>query len=98
MNGALFDWDDANILHVARHDVTPEEAEEVLLGDPMDLGFDEATGEDRWSYVGQTIAGRILRVVVTERDIRMRVLTAFEPGKTQKMIFLSRQAGPQWKR
>jgi len=26
MNDALFDWDDANILHVADHDVTPEEA------------------------------------------------------------------------
>jgi hypothetical protein len=37
MNDALFDWDDANILHVAEHDVTPEEAEEVILRDPLDI-------------------------------------------------------------
>jgi uncharacterized DUF497 family protein len=96
MNSALFDWDDANVLHLARHDVSPEEAEEVMLGDPLDLGFDEASGEDRWSYVGQTSTGRILRIVVTDRGKRVRVLAAFEPGKTQKMVFLSRQAGHKW--
>ena len=34
MNHELFDWDDANIRHIAEHDVNPEEAEEVVLGDP----------------------------------------------------------------
>lgn len=37
MNDDLFDWDDANILHLAEHDVQPDEAEEVILGDPLDL-------------------------------------------------------------
>jgi hypothetical protein len=33
----IFDWDDANLLHIAQHDVTPEEAEYVLFHDPLDL-------------------------------------------------------------
>jgi hypothetical protein len=28
-----FEWDDDNILHVDRHQFTPEEAEEVFAGD-----------------------------------------------------------------
>ena len=67
---SLFDWDDANIRHVAEHDVTPEEAEEVILGDPLMLGFDVVDGEDRWAHIGETNEGRILRVVITIRGRR----------------------------
>ena len=39
MNLSVFDWDSANIGHIAEHDVTPEEVEDVLLGDSLDLNF-----------------------------------------------------------
>lgn len=35
-----FDWDEANVGHVARHSVLPNEAEQVILNDPADLGID----------------------------------------------------------
>lgn len=79
MNLKLFDWDDANILLIADHDVLPEEAEEVFLGDPVELDFDEEAEEPRWSYVGETASGRILQVVIAVRFERMRVVTAFQP-------------------
>jgi len=28
-----FDWDDANVSHIVRHQFTPEEVEEVFAGD-----------------------------------------------------------------
>ncbi|MGP8253178.1 MAG: BrnT family toxin [Terracidiphilus sp.] len=93
MDDELFDWDDANILHVAEHDVTPEEAEEVILGEPMELGFEVVGGEDRWPYIGETSQGRILRVVITLRGERIRVVTAFEPPKASKAIYQRRKAG-----
>jgi hypothetical protein len=34
-----FDWDEANIGHLARHNVSPVEAEQVVLRDPVDLAF-----------------------------------------------------------
>jgi uncharacterized DUF497 family protein len=95
MNDALFDWDDANILHVAEHNVTPEEAEEVLLGDSLDVGFDVVNGEERSSHVGETNEGRVLWVVITFRGERMRVITAFEPDKQWKVFYFAQKAGLQ---
>jgi uncharacterized DUF497 family protein len=88
-----FDWDDSNIGHISEHDVTPEEAEEVLLGDPLDAGFDVVDGEDRWAYIGETNEGRILRVVIAVRGERMRVVTAFEPEKYWKAFYLEQRGG-----
>ena len=51
MNGPAIelDWDEANIGHVARHAVLPEEAEQVILNDPVDLGMEIIEGEERLS-------------------------------------------------
>ena len=95
MDDELFDWDDSNILHLAEHDVTPEEAEEVLLGDPLDAGLEVVDGEERSSHVGETDEGRILLVVMTFRDERMRVVTAFEPDKQWKIFYLEQRVGLQ---
>ena len=92
MNRELFDWDDANILHIAGHDVLPEEAEEVLLGDPVELDFDEAAEEPRWSYVGETVSGRILEVVIAVRFEKMRAVTAFEPIRRVEQMYLKARA------
>ncbi len=94
MNGELFDWDSANIDHIAEHDVTPEEAEEVVLGDPMEMDSDKsASGENRWTYVGETIQGRILQVVIAIRSEKIRVVTAFEPIRRFKLLYLQSRAG-----
>ena len=93
MDDRLFDWDDANIIHLAEHDVVPEEAEEVILGDPLDIGFEVVDGEERWSYIGETKEGRILWVVITFRGERMRVATAFEPDRQWKIFYLEQRAG-----
>jgi uncharacterized protein len=73
-----FDWDDANVGHLARHKITPQEAEQVILGHPLDLGMEIIEGEDRYLNLGSTRRGRILVVVTTWRQERVRVVTAFE--------------------
>ena len=94
MNDDLFNWDDANILHLAEHDVTPEESEEVLLGEPMEMGQDpRSLGEERWSFAGETSEGRILQVVITMRNEKIRVVTAFEPIRRIKLRYLQSKAG-----
>jgi uncharacterized protein len=75
-----FDWDDANVGHVARHSVLPEEAEQVVLNDPVDLGIEIVEGEERYLNLGATMQGRVL-VVTTWREDRVRIVTAFEPIK-----------------
>jgi uncharacterized DUF497 family protein len=95
MNDELFDWDDANILHLAEHGVAPEEAEDVMLGDPLEVGFEVVDGETRWSFVGETSEQRILRVVITVRGARMRVVTAFKPSTRNRLLYLRKKAGEQ---
>ena len=95
MDNSLFDWDSANIGHIAEHDVVPEEAEEVILGDPLDIGLEVVDGEERSSHVGETNEGRILWMVITFRGERMRVVTAFEPGKQWKIFYFEQRAGWQ---
>ena len=67
MNGPEieFDWDEANIGHVARHSVLPEEAEQVILNDLVDLGMEIVEGEERYLNLGATVQHRILLVVTT---------------------------------
>jgi hypothetical protein len=95
MNDELFEWDDANILHLAEHGVAPEEAEDVMLGDPLEVGFEVVDGEARWSFVGETSEQRILRVVITVRGGRMRVVTAFKPSARGRLLYLRKKAGEQ---
>jgi hypothetical protein len=62
-----FDWDEANIGHLARHKVNPEEAEQVILNDPVELDFEHAGDEPRWAVVGRTDHARFLVVIFTGR-------------------------------
>jgi uncharacterized protein len=83
MNGTEieFDWDEANIDHMSRHSVLPKEAEQVILNDPLDLGMELVEGEERYLNLGATLQDRVLLVVTTWREDRVRVVTAFEPIK-----------------
>jgi uncharacterized DUF497 family protein len=76
-----FDWDEAIVRHVTRHSVLQDEAEQVILNDPVDLGMEIVEGEERQLNLGATVKGRVLLVVTTWREDRVRVVTAFEPIK-----------------
>ncbi len=50
-HGLGFDWDNANIGHIARHQVTPEEAEQVILNEPVETDYrivDGSSGSPPW--------------------------------------------------
>lgn len=76
-----FDWDEANIAHLKRHRVSPSEAEQVILGNPIDMGMQIVSGEERYLNLGITKRDRVLMVVTTWREHRVRVVTAFAPIK-----------------
>jgi uncharacterized DUF497 family protein len=82
-----FNWDEANIGHMARHGVLPQEAEQVVVNDPVDLGMEIVEGEERHLNLGATLHGRVLLVVTTWREERVRVVTAFEPIKRLTQLY-----------
>src|SRR3981189_1300483 len=49
--------------------------------DPVDVGMEIVEGEERYLNLGATVQGRVLLVVTTWREDRVRVVTAFEPIK-----------------
>ncbi len=81
-------WDDDNRGHIARHGITPAEFEEAFASASFDLDYREVDGEIRFSSIGETARGRILIVVVMERDRQVRPVTAFEPGKQLLNLYL----------
>jgi uncharacterized DUF497 family protein len=64
--GVQFDWDSQNLKHIARHRVSPEEAEQTLQNDPLVVQFQEHDVEERVLCLGQTDQGRLLAVVHAE--------------------------------
>lgn len=87
--GLKFDWDEANKAHVATHDVTPTEVEEVYRNDPMDLDFRIVGGEKRYTILGHTNRLRILVVALTLRDGAIRPVTAFDASRRMSREYLT---------
>ena len=73
----MYQWDEGNIAHLAKHNVSPAEAEQVINNHPLDLERQIRGNEQRMPQLGKTDAGHILVVVTTMREDLIRVVTAF---------------------
>ena len=89
MDNVIFDWDNENIGHLARHQINQSEAEQVILNRPVDQSTELRNGEERIAHIGETDAGRILIVVTTTRNKKIRVVTAWSANKNYRRYFLS---------
>jgi uncharacterized DUF497 family protein len=86
-----FEWDEANIRHLARHHVTPPEFEEAMLRDPLLLQYENVDAEDRWTALGATAALRVLVMAFTIREGRVRAVTAYSASKKLAREFWQRR-------
>jgi uncharacterized DUF497 family protein len=82
-----FDWNTANTRHIARHNITPVEAEQALLIDPLIADVQYREDEERVLCFGRTSAGRLLTVLYTERAGTFRVVTAYPMTKEQEKLY-----------
>ena len=88
----MFDWDRNNLRKVRTHRVRREEAEQMLLNDPIPIYEQDVDGELRFVYYGEADAGRLLAVIVTERGENLRVVTAYDLDAGQKRELWSLRA------
>ena len=79
-----FVWDQANVEHIARHGVEPEEAEEAAT-DPRRAPFPAHSG--RVGVIGRTAVGRILVVILERRGSAWRVITARDATPGEKRAY-----------
>ena len=85
-----FEWDFGNVSHLwERHQVRPFEAEESMKELNAIKGPDESHSqtEVRFSVIGKTRKGRILFLVFTLRNNRIRVLHARNTKRKEAKIY-----------
>lgn len=81
---AGFDWDDGNVLHIARHEFTPDEVEEVFAGAHKVRRVREKT----YIALGETFDGRLAFVVFCRLPgARIRVITARDMEANERRMF-----------
>jgi uncharacterized DUF497 family protein len=83
----VFDWDGANIAHLARHSVSRQEAEQCYRNDPLIVEEQFINGEDRYLALGETQAARRLAFVFTRRSDHIRFVTAYPMTAQQQEIY-----------
>ena len=69
--------------------MTPEEAQEALANDPLEVGSEYVDEEERFRSVGRTNSGRWLLVVSTDRGKKTRVITAYDASKRHIELYLT---------
>ena len=88
MAGAVeFDWDEANIRHLRTHRVSPDEFEQLIASEPLDLEYQVENREVRFKSLGRTNAGRVLIAVWTIRHGRIRPITAYPAHRRYQKLY-----------
>jgi uncharacterized DUF497 family protein len=79
-----FEWDGGNILHIQRHEFTPEEVEEVFAGGHKV----RRTRQKRYIALGETLDGRLAFVVFRRLPGGLiRVITARDMDQSERRLF-----------
>jgi len=86
-----FEWDTANLRHLARHRITREEFEQAMTHDPVVVDFRDENGEERWYALGATDRLRVLFLVFTYRGERIRPITGWDAGKKLRETYFRRR-------
>jgi uncharacterized DUF497 family protein len=83
-----FEWDDNNIQHIARHNLSPDEVESVAFDDEPWI----KKGREGTRYMlGYTVSGRYLFIVYVLRGKgTARVITAMDMDEKTKKLYKKR--------
>lgn len=84
-----FEWDNFNTTKIRlKHGITPEEAEQPFFNDIL-IQFDPAhsSAEKRYQLLGKDNAGKILFIVFTIREDKVRIISARRADKKERAIY-----------
>jgi uncharacterized DUF497 family protein len=84
-----FEWDEHNIGHLRKHKVEPGECEQVFFNIPLtaEPGLKHLRGEERYFALGKTNMDRTLVVIFTVRKTKLRVITARDANKKERIRY-----------
>jgi hypothetical protein len=85
----ILDWDQHNINHISKHNITSEEVEEVCFNDDVKPRIEKGR-EHRHYILGQTFSGRYVFVVIEYLGKRKgRTITARDMSHSERKRFES---------
>ncbi len=80
-------WDDENIEHISKHNVNPQEVEDICFG----THIIRREGDRRYILSGQSANGRYLNVVIERVGKGLfKPITAFEMSESYKRRYRKR--------
>jgi uncharacterized protein len=83
----IFEWDEENIEHILRHNVVPEEVEEVCVNKP----YVRKGADKRYLVYGITDSGRYIFIVGINRGKGIfRTITARDMTEGEKSLYRRR--------
>lgn len=85
-----FEWDKGNIdKNLTKHGVSNREAEEAFKNKPVFLFEDlkHSQKEKRYGLFGQTDKGRLLSIVFTIRNNKVRIISTRDISKNERMVY-----------
>lgn len=88
----MFDWDRNNLRKIRAHRISRPEAEQALVNDPIPIYEQDVDGERRFVYYGETNAGRLLAMIVTEIGDKIRVVTSYDLDAGQRRDYFEKRA------
>jgi uncharacterized DUF497 family protein len=89
---ANFDWDEGNLKHIARHDVSQMEVEQVVRDDRCLLESSEVRrGELGYNVTGAAADGQVLTVIFEIRRYAIRTVTAYTATKPKQAAYWKRR-------
>jgi len=88
-----FDWDGANLRHLARHRISRLEFEQAMTNRPIIVDFSNESGEERWFALGATDNVRILYLIYTFRGDQIRPITGWNASKAMRESYFQAKRG-----
>lgn len=83
-------WNEVNIAHIARHEVTPQEVEQVCHG-PFEV-FRGHSG--RIALIGPTAKGRMLFIIVAPKEVGSYLpITARVADRKERQLYATAKGG-----
>ncbi|MDP2585394.1 MAG: BrnT family toxin [Candidatus Levybacteria bacterium] len=84
-----FEWDESNIQHLARHSVTPSEAEDVFfdIDNVLNEDLKHSIVENRFIIIGKTKEKRLLYQIFTKRGDKIRVISSRDINKKEVKLY-----------
>lgn len=85
----IFDWDEFNKeKNKIKHNVTQTECEEVFLNDPVYFDDEKhSQREKRYLAYGEATNGKLLTIVFTVRNDKIRVISARNQSKKEREVY-----------